>query len=87
LGLFDRGGRSRFFLGLDRLAGDPFEELVTCIAQGVGRLGLSDDANRGAALPQLAAEVGEVRIARHQAEGVGPLIEHRLQGIEGQRDV
>jgi hypothetical protein len=48
---------------------------------------LADDVHRRATLAQLAAQVGEVRIAGHQADGVRAVVEQGLQRIEGQHDV
>src|SRR5690606_20203678 len=46
---------------------------------GIGRLVLADDVHRRATLAQLTTQVGEVRIAGHQAEGVRGVVEQGFQ--------
>ena len=61
--------------------------MIGGIAQRLGRLGLAHDAHQRAALAQLAAQVGEVRVAGHQAEHFDPLVEQQLHGIQRQGDI
>ena len=61
---FRRGLLSRVEDLLGRRRGTyPFEELIAGVAQRIRRLGLTDDADSGAALTQLAAQVGKIGIA------------------------
>jgi hypothetical protein len=63
------------------------KELVARIAQRVRRLGLAHDVNGGSPFAQLAAQVGEVRVAGDQAEGVGPAVKQGLLGVQRQGNV
>ena len=92
LGRFGFGGSGfavgGFGLGCRlRCRGRPFEKLVAGVAQGVRGLGFADDADGGAAFAELAAQVGKIGVAGDEAELVGPVVEHGLQGVERQGDV
>lgn len=87
LGRGGRAGRLRRDRCMGGRLGRPLEELVAGVAQCLRSLGLADHMHHGTALPELAAQAGEVGVARDQPGRAGTPVEQRFDGVHRHCDV